>query len=42
MTKKVKRIWCNHCNAEISAAGVRSCLRRTCESKDLLEEQSKD
>lgn len=32
----VRAIWCDHCNAEISIAGVRSCLRQTCNTKDLL------
>ena len=33
---KVPAIWCDHCNAKISVAGVRSCLRQTCKTKDLL------
>jgi hypothetical protein len=37
MTKeKIKPIWCEHCNAEISVAGVRSCLRKDCKTKALL------
>lgn len=33
---KAPPIWCDHCNAEIMPAGVRSCIRQTCESKDKL------
>ncbi len=41
--KKIKYppIWCEHCNAEISVAGVRSCLRKTCKTKDLLPDARK-
>ena len=41
--KKIKHppIWCEHCNAEISIAGVRSCLRQTCKTKDLLPDAKK-
>lgn len=34
--EKVKAIWCDHCNAQIVLSGVRSCLRKTCQSKELL------
>lgn len=34
-------IWCDHCNAEISISGVRSCLRQTCKTKDLLPDARK-
>lgn len=34
--EKVKAIWCDHCNAQIAISGVRSCLRKTCQSKELL------
>ena len=33
---KPKPIWCDYCNAEISVAGVRSCLRKDCKTKALL------
>jgi hypothetical protein len=36
MKQKSAPIWCDHCNTEINVAGVRSCLRKTCESKALL------
>ena len=37
MTKeKIKAIWCDHCNAEISVAGVRGCIRKDCKTKALL------
>ena len=39
--EKVKAIWCNHCNAEISISGVRSFLRQTCKTKDLLPDARK-
>lgn len=29
-------IWCDHCNTAISPSGIRSCLRKTCQSKDKL------
>jgi len=38
---KPKSIWCDHCNAEISISGVRSCLRQTCKTKDLLPDAKK-
>ena len=42
MTKeKIKAIWCDHCNAEISISGVRSCLRQTCQTKELLPDAKK-
>lgn len=34
--EKVKVIWCDHCNAEISISGVRFCLRKDCKTKALL------
>jgi len=34
--EKVKAIWCDYCNAEIKLAGVRSCIRQTCKTKELL------
>lgn len=33
---KSEPIWCDHCNANITEAGVRSCLRKTCQTKDKL------
>lgn len=39
--KKVKAIWCDHCNAEISISGVRSCLRKDCKTKALLPDARK-
>ena len=33
---KAPPIWCEHCNAEINEAGVRSCLCKTCESKSKI------
>jgi hypothetical protein len=38
MTAKIKHkpIWCDHCNVMLSVASVRSCIRPTCKSKDLL------
>lgn len=39
MTKgstKSAPIWCDHCKAEISPAGVRACLRKDCKTKALL------
>lgn len=37
MTKaKHPPIWCDHCNTMITISGVRSCLRQTCKTKDLL------
>lgn len=39
--KKVKAIWCDHCNAEISISGVRSCLRKDCKTKALLPDAKK-
>ena len=39
--EKVKSIWCDHCNADISVSGVRSCLRKTCATKDLLPDAKK-
>ena len=33
---KAPPIWCDYCNAEVNEAGVRSCVRKTCESKDKL------
>jgi hypothetical protein len=36
--QKAKPIWCDHCNAEITLSGVRSCLRKTCQTKELLPE----
>lgn len=37
MTKaKPAPIWCDHCNADITVAGVKSCIRKTCETKALL------
>lgn len=42
MTKvKHPPIWCDHCNAEISISGVRSCLRQTCQTKELLPDAKK-
>lgn len=34
--KKIKAIWCDHCNAQITISGVRSCIRKTCQTKELL------
>lgn len=39
--EKIKAIWCDYCNAEISISGVRSCLRKTCKAKDLLPDAKK-
>ena len=39
--EKVKAIWCDHCNAEISISGVRSCLRKDCKTKALLPDAKK-
>ena len=39
--EKVKAIWCDHCNAEISLSGVRSCLRNDCKTKALLPDAKK-
>lgn len=39
MDSKPAPIWCDHCNAEIAEAGVRACLRKTCESKAKLPEK---
>jgi hypothetical protein len=39
--EKVKAIWCDHCNAEIKLAGVRSCVRQTCKTKELLPDARK-
>lgn len=36
-----KAIWCEHCNAEISLAGVRGCLRKTCQTKEFLPDARK-
>ncbi len=36
-----KAIWCDHCNTEISISGVRSCLRKTCQTKELLPDARK-
>ena len=33
---KAPPIWCDHCNAEIMPAGVRSCIRQTCATKAAL------
>lgn len=33
---KAPPIWCDHCNAEIMPASVRSCLRKDCKTKALL------
>lgn len=38
---KVKHIWCDHCNAEISVAGVRGCIRKDCKTKALLPDAKK-
>jgi hypothetical protein len=34
-------IWCDHCRADISPAGVRGCLRTDCQSKHNLEERDR-
>lgn len=39
--KKVKAIWCDYCNTKIRVAGVRSCLRKTCQTKELLPDARK-
>jgi len=39
--EKVKAIWCDHCNTMITISGVRSCLRQTCKTKDLLPDAKK-
>ena len=39
--KKVKAIWCDHCNAEIRVPAVRSCLRKDCKTKALLPDAKK-
>jgi hypothetical protein len=28
------RIWCDHCNAEITVRGVLGCVRESCKSKE--------
>lgn len=38
---KLTQIWCDHCNAEISVSGVRSCLRKDCKTKALLPDARK-
>lgn len=34
-------VWCDHCAAEISPSGVRSCMRETCGSKAVLAKREK-
>ena len=41
MKREPKTIWCDHCNAEISLAGVRGCIRQTCKTKELLPDAKK-
>lgn len=38
---KAPPIWCDHCNAEINEAGVRSCLRNECKTKARLPDARK-
>lgn len=43
MSTKPKRnppIWCDHCRAEISPAGIRSCIRQSCQTKAILKERT--
>lgn len=41
MKREPKIMWCEHCNAMISYAGIRACLRRPCHTQPLLEEKAK-
>lgn len=34
--KRVKRIWCEHCKADLLMSNVRSCLRKPCKAKEEL------
>lgn len=36
-----KRVWCDHCNAEIRIVNVRGCLRKPCKAKEQLPDARK-
>lgn len=40
--KKPAAIWCEHCRAEISPAGIKGCIRKTCESKAMLAQVERE
>lgn len=39
--QKAQMIWCDYCNADISLAGIRGCIRQDCKTKALLPDARK-